>query len=100
MATTPFRTTPILGPGLTSAGPNYWDTISPDVAMPSYQPGMVVQGNDGITYTYVTAGEDLSEDARVNLDAAFEARANASGTHVIVADVTADNGVHVKPYVA
>ena len=100
MVTTPFRTTPSLGPELTQAGPNHWDDIEPNVSAPSYQPGTVVSGSDGVSYTYVTAGADLAADARVNLDSDFEATANASGTHVVVAAVTTGNGVHVKLYVA
>lgn len=100
MATEPYRNTPILGPGLTDTGPYYWDQIAPDVDMPSYQPGTMVNGNDGVVYTHVTAGEALVADDRVNLDSDFEATKNASGTHVAVVDAADGAALHVKPYVA
>lgn len=95
-----FRTTPILGPDIEQAGPNYWDTLYPEGTAPSYQPGTTVTGSDSLVYTYVTAGEALAADDRVNLDSAFEATKNASGTHVAVVDAADGAGLHVKLYTA
>lgn len=55
-ATTPFRTTPTLGPDLwQTATQFYWDQIAdPDNARdPSYQLGTTVVGNDGAEYVLV-----------------------------------------------
>jgi len=66
MVDTPFRTTPNLGPALTStSAESYWDELGPDVAEPSYQLGTTVSGNDGKQYVYVEAHAALAADAAV-----------------------------------
>lgn len=66
MVTTPFRTTPNLGPALTeTSAENYWDLIGFDVEEPSYQLGTVVTGNDGAFYKYVEAHAAIAADGAI-----------------------------------
>jgi len=85
MATEPFRTTPVLGPGLRQTSADYhWDMISDPTGAgaPSYQPGTKVIGNDGREYVHVTAAAGLAADARVNInESTWVATADAAGTH-------------------
>lgn len=89
---TPFRITPSLGPALTQTSPDYyWDDLSPDVTVPSYQPGSKVVGNDGHEYVHVRAGAALALNARVNInETTWDATADAAGTHM--APVAVANG--------
>lgn len=94
MATTPFRITPTLGPALTStSADNYWDSIAPDVATPSYQPGTTVTGNDGGEYVYVTAHANLAANAACTVSGT----SSAAGTgYTAAAAVTAGDTFHAK----
>lgn len=89
MATSPFRTTPTLGPGLRQTGADYhWDgiagpTIAGAAVAPSYQLGTKVIGNDGREFVHVTAAANLAANARVNInETTWVATANAEGTHM------------------
>lgn len=70
-ATTPFRTTPTLGPDLwQTADQFYWDTIADPLNSrgPSYQLGTTVVGNDGAEYTLVQAGAAFDADDGLSIN--------------------------------
>ena len=106
MVTTPFRTPPVLGPDLhqTSADA-YYDTIAgPTITgaavAPSYQLGTTVTGNDGHSYTHVTAAANLAADARVNInEATWVATANGTGTHMAPVAVLAGQAFQARKFV-
>lgn len=88
--TTPYRTTPQLGPQLDEVfvGLPYWDsqlgvgfTVTPS---PSYKLGNRESGNDGHVYIWVKNGDTpLTASARVNItESTWTAAANATGTHM------------------
>ena len=88
---TPFRTTPNLGPALTStSASNYWDTIRPDGADPTYQPGTRVTGSDGHEYIYVEAHADLAAAAVIGVSADSTASTASTGWTAPVAVVAGD----------
>lgn len=73
MVTTPFRTSPVLGPGiLQSETQQYWDGVTDTLGtgQPSYQPGSTVKGSDGHDYTYVKAHAALAANAQVGINEA------------------------------
>ena len=91
MPTTPFRTTPNLGPALTeTSAENYWDLIGRDGIEPSYQLGTRVTGNDGASYIYVTAHADLAADAAVAVADGATASSAGTGYTAAAAVVTGD----------
>lgn len=96
MPTTPFRTTPNLGPALTSTSEeNYWDLIGFDVTDPSYQPGITVTGNDGGQYVYVTAHAALT--AADPIAVVSGATASSAGTgYTATSDVAIGDAFHAR----
>lgn len=82
MATSPYRTTPILGPDLwQTATQFYWDTIGdPDgTGAPSPALGTTVTGNDGAEYTLVTAGSGFTAEDGISINqTTWAASADAS----------------------
>lgn len=92
MATSPFRTDPILGPGLKQTETAYhWDQINPSVTAPSYPLGTIVWGNDGHSYVHAKAGAAFAPNARMDInETTWAATANASGAWM--APVAVANG--------
>lgn len=86
MVTTPFRTTPILGPDLHQTEAEfYYDTITgPTITGatvgPSPELGTVVNGNDGAEYIFVQAGAAFAADDGLSIN---------QTTWVATADATA-----------
>lgn len=85
MATSPFRTTPLLGADLWQTDSQfYWDmitgvTIAGATVGPSPQLGTVVNGNDGAEYIFVQAAGDLDADEGVSINqSTWVATADAS----------------------
>lgn len=81
-ATTPFRTTPNLGPDLWQTATQFhWDTIADpsNSRGPSYELGTTVIGNDGAEYTLVQAGAAFAADDGLSLNqTTWEATADAT----------------------
>ena len=91
LVTTPFRTTPNLGPGLKStSASNFWDTLRPVGADPTYQPGTTVTGNDGHLYVYVKAHAALAANAAVTINETTWASAAGAGYKAPVAVAIGD----------
>lgn len=85
MVTSPFRTTPILGPDLHQTEAEfYYDTITgPTITGatvgPSPELGTVVNGNDGAEYIFVQAGAAFAEDDGLSINqTTWEATADAT----------------------
>jgi hypothetical protein len=91
MATSPFRTSPVLGPGLKQTETAYhWDLVNPSVTTPSYALGTVVTGNDGHDYVHVKATPAFAAAARCDVnETTWAATANASGAWVAPVAVAA-----------
>lgn len=71
MVTTPFRTTPILGPDLWQTfSQGHWDTINdPDNARgPTPAVGTTVNGNDGAEYMLVSADAAFAADDGLSIN--------------------------------
>lgn len=75
--THPFRSTPQLGPGITTWSEHYWyDVGGVDV---SYRLGNKEFGTDGHEYIMAQAGAELAAGARVDIaEDTFVATTNAS----------------------
>lgn len=105
MATSPFRTTPSLGPGLkTTELAYYWDqingpTISGGVVAPSYQLGTVVTGNDGHDYVHVKGTPAFAANARMDVnETTWAATANASGAWMAPVATAAGAYFHARRF--
>lgn len=101
MATSPFRTDPILGPGLKQTETQYhWDQISPSSTTPSYPLGTIVSGNDGHDYVHAKATPALAANARVDInETTWLATANASGAWMAPVAVAAGAFFHARRFV-
>ncbi len=97
MVTTPFRTTPILGPDVwQTATQFYWDTIGDPTGAgaPSPQLGTVVNGSDGAEYILVEAGAAFSAEDGVSINqSTWVASADASSP-VFEAPVAVASGAY------
>lgn len=100
MVTTPFRTTPILGPDVRQTALQfYWDmiagvSITGAAPGPSPQLGTVVNGSDGAEYIFAKAGAGFAADAGISLDQdTWVATADASDP-VFEAPVAVANGAY------
>ena len=84
--THPFRSTPQLGPGITTWDTHYWyDVGGVDV---SYRLGNKEFGTDGHEYIMVQAGAELAAGARVDIaEETFEATAAGSGDYQVSPDL-------------
>lgn len=101
MVTSPFSTTPILGPGLKQTETQYhWDQINPSITAPSYPLGTVVTGNDGHDYVHAKATPAFAANARCDVsETTWLATANASGAWVAPVAVAAGAHFHAKRFV-
>lgn len=97
MATSPFRTTPSLGPDLwQTATQFYWDTIGDptNAGGPSPRLGTTVVGNDGAEYTLAKAGAGFAADAGVSLNQSTWVASADADTPVFEAPVAVANGAY------
>ena len=82
MVTTPFRTTPILGPDVwQTAAQFWWDTIGDpnNLNGPSPQLGTVVNGSDGAEYIFVKAAAGFAAEDGLSINqSTWVASADAS----------------------
>lgn len=93
----PFRITPNLGPSLTStSAENFWDTIRPPGAEPSYQPGTTMRGSDGHLYIYVKAHADLTLNQGVGIDEEPDWVSKTGTTHKAAAAVAEGDYFHAR----
>lgn len=101
MVATPFRTTPVLGPGLKQTETAYhWDLINPSIVGPSYQLGSTVKGNDGHDYVHVKATPAFAANARCDVnETTWAATANATGAWVAPVAVAAGAHFQAKRFV-
>lgn len=106
MVTSPFRTDPILGPGLRQTDTQYhWDTIAgktiagADVG-PSYPLGTIVWGNDGHSYVHAKATPAFAANARMDInETTWAATANAAGAWMAPVAVAAGANFHARRFV-
>lgn len=100
MVTTPFRTDPVLGPGLKQTETQYhWDQISPSSTTPSYPLGTIVWGNDGHSYVHAKATPAFAANARMDInETTWLATANAAGAWMAPVAVAAGAFFHARRF--
>lgn len=89
----PFRTSPQLGPGLTSVidAPAHYD--GQQITEPSYQLGQIHQGSDGYDYIWVVAGGTLAAEDDLDVEDGTFIATDGGGTGAWIVPAELEDGV-------